>query len=232
LAKRSYGQYCALAQALDVVGERWTILIIRELLIRPRRYAELLQALPGVGTNLLADRIRQLMEAGVVRAADVHDRRSGYELTTRGEALREPVLALARWGLETMTEQARSGHVTPGWAQLGVEALIDQARVPDVDECYMMNVDDEIFTIVVSNGHARIHRGPVDQPTITISTDAMTMIDIGSRKLDPIAALADQRVSVIGRADAMPRFLHLLGLYGPSSHLTNARQTAAGQAGR
>jgi DNA-binding HxlR family transcriptional regulator len=214
--KRSYGQYCALAAALDAVGERWTLLIVRELLIRPRRYAELLQALPGIGTNLLAERLHFLTEIGVLRTINQGEPRSGYELTPRGEALREPVLALARWGLDTMAEHARADRVQPGWARLGVEALIDHARAPGVDEDYVFHVDGEIFTIVVRGGHATIQAGEVDNPAITVTTDASTLIDVGSGRLNPITALVANRVSVVGDPDAMPRCLRLLGLSGGS----------------
>src|SRR5688572_32363812 len=95
--RRNYGQYCGLASALDVVGERWTLLIIRELLLGPRRYGELLAELPGIGTNLLAERLKSLVEMGVLTKPVSRDQ--GYELTELGRQLREPVLMLARWGM-------------------------------------------------------------------------------------------------------------------------------------
>jgi DNA-binding HxlR family transcriptional regulator len=202
--------------ALDILGERWTLLIVRELLIRPRRYAELLQALPGIGTNLLAERLRFLADQGVIRTVDPEHRRSGYELTERGQALRQPVLLLARWGMETMSDQAKSGHVHAGWAQLGVEALIDDAHAPAVDEDYVLVVDKETMTISVRKGHAEIHPGPVANPAMTIKTDPVTLMDIGAKRLDPIAALLSERVTVAGDPEAMSRFLRLLGLYAGS----------------
>jgi len=229
--KRTYGQCCALAVALDVVGERWTLLIVRELLIRPRRYAELLQAFPGIGTNLLAERLRFLSEHGVVRAVNAGQPRSGYELTERGQALRDPVLALARWGFDTMATQARSGRVEPGWAQLGVEALIDDARASDVDEDYVFHVDDDVFTLSVRNGHASIRPGAADDPAMTIDTDAATLMDVASNNLDPISALVANRVTVVGDADAMPRCLHLLGLYRNFGGSGSTARAGAAQVG-
>jgi DNA-binding HxlR family transcriptional regulator len=213
-ARRTYDQYCALAIALDVVGERWTLLVVRELLIRPRRYAELLHALPGIGTNLLADRLRSLGEAGIVRAVDSDDPRSGYELTEHGEALRPAVLAMARWGMETMTSDVHRGHVNPSWAQLGVQALIDDERASEVDEDYVFYVGGEGFTLSVRSGHAEVHSGAVRDPAMTIVTDPETLMAIGSRSLDPIAALVAERLTVTGEPLAMPRCLRLLGLYG------------------
>ena len=97
--KRSYGQYCAVARALDLIGERWTLLLVRELLLGPRRYTDLLRGLPGIGTNLLADRLRELESAGLVarRTLPPPASSSVYELTPLGEGLRATVLELGRW---------------------------------------------------------------------------------------------------------------------------------------
>ncbi|WP_309239820.1 helix-turn-helix domain-containing protein [Actinomadura sp. J1-007] len=105
--RRIYGQYCGLAGALDLVGERWTLLIVRELLVGPCRYNQLQSNLPGIGTNLLAERLRFLTEAGLVRQRGREGSKVRlYELTEQGEGLREPVLALARWGSAPCTRRA------------------------------------------------------------------------------------------------------------------------------
>jgi len=219
-AKRTYGQYCALAMALDVIGERWTLLIVRELLVRPRRYAELLHELPGIGTNLLAERLRFMVEAGLVAMVNPADRRSGYELTERGESLREPVLALARWGLEVMTEQAHAGYISPGWALLGVQALLDDSRAPAKEDDYMFVVDEEIFTISVRAGHAVARDGAVAAPSMTITTDASTLIDIGARRLNPMAALIAGKLTVAtDDPETILRCLHLMGLSDAASSM-------------
>src|SRR5947209_15574377 len=100
---RSYGQYCTFARGLDVVGDRWVLLIVRELLDGPRRYNELLAGLPGIATNLLADRLRQMVEAGVLERRDG----SAYALTPWGEGLRDVVYALGRWARPLMGELKR-----------------------------------------------------------------------------------------------------------------------------
>src|SRR5436305_5264922 len=104
--RRSYNQYCGLAAALDMLGERWTLLIVRELLVRPCRYRDLLANLPGIGTNLLAERLKFLTDNGIVQQRDVGGRskRQVYELTNAGQALRPVVLSLARWGLEHVSD--------------------------------------------------------------------------------------------------------------------------------
>jgi DNA-binding HxlR family transcriptional regulator len=216
--RRSYGQHCALAVALDVVGERWTLLLVRELLIRPRRYAELLAALPGIGTNLLAERLRSLTEEGLIQLVDPGDRRSGYELTERGRALEEPVLALARWGLETMAGHAAAGTVRPGWSMLGVQALMDDSRAAALDEDYMFIVDDDVFTIRVRSGHASVRGDAAADPALLVQTDATTLIDVGMRRLNPVSALVAGRVAVTAQdPEAMLRCLTLLGLSDPGA---------------
>ncbi|ONF72904.1 winged helix-turn-helix transcriptional regulator [Amycolatopsis keratiniphila] len=126
---RSYGQYCGLARSLEVVGDRWNLLIVRQLLIGPARYRELLDGLPGIATNLLADRLRDLESAGVV------ERRlagSGsvveYALTPWGAELREPIESLIRWSTPLMTRGPGDDSFRPEWLALAVPALLG-ARV-------------------------------------------------------------------------------------------------------
>src|SRR5688500_15485784 len=99
--KRDYGQFCGLAGGLNVIGERWTLLVVRELLIGPARFNDIMDNLAGIGPNLLADRLRTLVAHGVVEQASVPGDGRGklYRLTALGEELRAPVLGLAKWGL-------------------------------------------------------------------------------------------------------------------------------------
>src|SRR5919204_6019257 len=100
--KRSYDQWCAVARSLDIVGERWTMLIVRDLLVGPKRYKDLLAALPGIGTNLLAQRLRELEAHGVIERTALPAPASArvYGLTDKGHALESVISALGRWGFE------------------------------------------------------------------------------------------------------------------------------------
>ncbi len=125
MSGKPYAQYCGLARALDVVGERWSLLIVRELLIRPARYSDLLAALSGVATNLLAQRLRDLETGGVI------ERRLGrpgqgvlYALTDWGAGLRETVEALLRWSTPLMAPGPGSDAVRPHWLELALTALL------------------------------------------------------------------------------------------------------------
>jgi DNA-binding HxlR family transcriptional regulator len=211
--RRLYDQDCGLAYALDVVGERWTLLIVRELLPRPRRYHELLDALPGIGTNLLAERLSFLIEAGLVAPVDPARRTAGYDLTALGRALHEPILGLARFGLLVGAGRPRSASAVarPAWAALAVEAMI-AGGPPEADEAYQFDVDGEVFHVTAAEGQVRVVPGPAAAPAVIARTDARTFFDLGLRRLDPIEALVSGAVRVTGDPAAVPRCLRLIGL--------------------
>jgi len=122
---RSYGQYCGLARALDVVGDRWNLLIVRQLLMAPARYRELLEGLPGVATNLLTDRLRDLETAGVVERRLAEEGNAiVYTLTPWGAELREPVEGLIRWSTPLMTRGPGGDHFRAEWLVLPLSALL------------------------------------------------------------------------------------------------------------
>ncbi|MGW0251410.1 winged helix-turn-helix transcriptional regulator [Nocardia goodfellowii] len=126
---RSYGQYCGLARSLEVVGDRWNLLIVRQLLIAPARYRDLIDGLPGIATNLLTDRLRDLETAGVVerRLAKVGSVVE-YALTPWGAELRQPIESLIRWSTPLMVRGPEGDAFRPEWLALAVPALLD-ARV-------------------------------------------------------------------------------------------------------
>ncbi|GGM24415.1 MULTISPECIES: winged helix-turn-helix transcriptional regulator [Micromonospora] len=214
--RRTYDQQCGLAYALDVVGERWTLLIVRELLLRQRRYGELLEALPGIGTNLLADRLGFLIDAGLVRSLDPDRRTSGYELTELGQRLREPILSLARFGLSYSAHRpAPAGGVTrPSWAVLAVEAMIDEVPADVPDETYEFDVDGELFHVAVVGGSVSVVPTAAVDPALRVSTDSTTFFALGLGRLDPLEAVVSQAVRVVGPAAAVPRCLRLINLTG------------------
>ncbi|WP_320066158.1 winged helix-turn-helix transcriptional regulator [Micromonospora sp. RTGN7] len=228
--KRAYHQYCGLASALDVLGERWTLLIVRELLMGPRRYGELLADLPGVGTNLLAERLRFLTERGVVRQTDLRGTgsRLAYELTEVGQQLRPMVLGLAHWGMEFVGDLSAEDAVRPHWGFLAVEAMIQPENVPDLDEDYEFRVDDEVFHLQVRNGGARPVRSAAERPAMIAITDAATFVQIGSGRLTPLLAMIQGRLKLEGDTEAVLRCCELLGLETGPMVATPARALPKG----
>ena len=229
-SRRSYNQYCGLAAALDVLGERWTLLIVRELLIRPRRYRDLLADLPGIGTNLLAERLKFLVDQGIVRQRDLGggSKRQAYEITEKGDELRPIVLGLARWGMESVGDLSPEFEVRPSWAFLAVEAMIDPAKVPDVDEQYEFQVDDEVFHIDVRDGVARALAGPAEDPAMTATTDAATFVQIGGGRISPLAATVTGKLTLSGDIDVVLRSCELLGLEAGPVPVAAGTEVAAG----
>lgn len=230
--RRTYDQQCGLAFALDVVGERWTLLIIRELLVRPRRYRDLLEALPGIGSNLLADRLVYLTEMDIVRSLDPDRRTAGYTLTELGERLRDTVLVLARFGLTMLSEHpgTMQGSMTrPTWAALAIEALVDSSRAT-ADESYEFDIEGEVFHVAVTDGVARTVPSPDPDATLHIATDAKTFFDLGSGTIQPVEALVSGAVSVTGPPAALPRCLYLIGLGGMPTRERGSQPAALGRA--
>jgi DNA-binding HxlR family transcriptional regulator len=124
-SRRSYAQHCGLARALDLVGERWTLLVVRDLLLGPRRYGDLLASLEGITTNLLAKRLREMREAGLIEKRKLPPPGSSevYALTDSGLALEPAVMELARWGGHLLNHPRRGDRMDIGWALLSMKRL-------------------------------------------------------------------------------------------------------------
>jgi DNA-binding HxlR family transcriptional regulator len=140
---KSYGQYCALARALDVIGDRWTLLLVRELLTGPCRYSDLRLGLPGIATNLLADRLRQLEVDGVVE----HDG-DRYALTPWGTALAPVLDALVRWGMPLMVSGQGDDEFRPHWLELALPSIFRGARL-DRAVTADLAIDGHVVTLTV-----------------------------------------------------------------------------------
>ena len=160
--RKRYGQFCAAARALDHIGDRWTLLIVRELLLGPARYGELSAALPGLATNLLAQRLRQLTDDGIV------ERNGGsYRLTPRGAALEPVLLELIRWGAAYMPEGVGDDLVDERWARLALRAMLqgpsDAPRGTVAVRC-----GDVSLVVVVDEHGRRVADEAPDRPRATV----------------------------------------------------------------
>jgi DNA-binding HxlR family transcriptional regulator len=169
---RSYGQYCSVAKALDVVGDRWTLLIVRELLLRGAcRYTDLRNGLPGIATNLLADRIRELEAAGLVRREEAPPpiATTLVHLTETGREL-EPVLkALGWWGIRYMREFADTDEFRSQWFGYPVEFFL-RDRDPDAPSASIeLRAGPDPAVIEVSGGQVRLRVGSVPVPDLVLA---------------------------------------------------------------
>jgi DNA-binding HxlR family transcriptional regulator len=169
---RSYDQFCALARALDVVGDRWTLLIIRELFARDSRYSDLRDALPGIATNLLAERLRQLQEAGVIEAYDAPPpvRATVYRLTPRGRELRPAIRALVTWGVPLLATGQGADAFRTQWLVMPVRILFDGVDVADLAPLtVLVKAGNEPATIEVSREGLWMELGsPVSEAQVEV----------------------------------------------------------------
>jgi DNA-binding HxlR family transcriptional regulator len=168
-AVRSYGQYCAVARTLDVVGDRWSLLIVRELLLRGScRYTDLRNGLPGIATNLLADRLRELEEAGVVQRVDAPPpvATTLYELTPWGSELGPVMHALGTWGGRLMARAQGDDEFRSHWLALPISRLTDGA--PDEAPLTLqVRTGDEPLVVTV-DGSVRARPGTADHPVLVL----------------------------------------------------------------
>jgi DNA-binding HxlR family transcriptional regulator len=189
---RSYGQYCSVARALDVVGDRWNLLIVRELLLRGRcRYTDLLHGLPGIATNLLADRLRDLEQAGVVtrEAAPPPIATTVFGLTPRGQELEAVVRALGEWGVPLMHEAAEDDAFRGHWLALPVHLFLTDAEPERPPLAIELRIGEEITTIEAVGGDVRARPGPAEDPDLVLGGAPELVIGLLSGRL----TLADAR---------------------------------------
>jgi DNA-binding HxlR family transcriptional regulator len=190
----TYGQYCALAKALDVVGGRWTLLIVRELLIRGAcRYTDLRNGLPGVATNLLADRLRELEEAGIVEswAAPPPIATTLYRLTPRGKELEPILLQLGNWGAPLLAKASKKDTFRSHWMALPIRLHLKD-RTPDKApiRIEVRTGEDEPLTIETRGGEIRTLPGAAETPDLVLSGSSPVVLGLLFGKLDFAAASA------------------------------------------
>jgi DNA-binding HxlR family transcriptional regulator/putative sterol carrier protein len=208
-ARRSYHQYCATARTLDLIGERWTLLAIRELLTGPRRFKDLAASLPGIGTGLLGARLRHLEEAGLVRRTTLPPPASvpAYELTEAGRELEPAVMALARWGLKWALGEPEPGDAFhPGWAVLALQATFRPDEAANVRESYEFRIEDEVFHARVEDGHVESVHGPAWEPVLTVTSDRDTFRELASGDISLERAARTHKITVEGDRRALRRF--------------------------
>jgi DNA-binding HxlR family transcriptional regulator len=177
---RSYRQYCGLARGLDLIGDRWVLLIVRELLPEPRRYSELLDGLPGIATNLLADRLRTMEDDGIVVKRE-DDR---YALTERGEGLHDVIHAIGRWASPLMGARAPDEAFRSHWLVHPLAALFpdeDRSRPELVIE---VRCGDEPMTVCSTGGRVHVERGPASAPDLVLTGPPDAIVGLFAQRLD------------------------------------------------
>ncbi|MBV1848768.1 winged helix-turn-helix transcriptional regulator [Catellatospora tritici] len=212
MAKRLYGQLCPVARSLDVLGERWTLLIVRELLLGPRRFKELLSVLPAMGTNRLSERLQSLEQAGVVVRRPVAGAAElrAYELTPVGEALRPILMQLATWG-STLPIDADT-DLDSARADLIALYLAETRPAEPVGEpgTWQFHVGEQTFHLHAEGTEVRVRSGPAVAGADVVETDLGTFQALVTGELAPARALEQQLVRGDGDPAALERVFALL----------------------
>ncbi|HEX6027117.1 MAG TPA: winged helix-turn-helix transcriptional regulator [Solirubrobacter sp.] len=189
MASRTYGEYCGLAHALELVGERWGLLVIRELIPGPKRFTDLARGLPRIPSNVLSTRLKQLEEAGVVERR-VLPRPSGaivYELTDYGRELDAVLLQLARWGVRSLGEPDPEASVSPASLALGLRAAFQPEAAAGLRATFELHVGEIVVHARVDDGSLEVGEGPAEDPDVTIEADYSLRAVIAG-ELSPAAA--------------------------------------------
>ncbi|WP_028923594.1 winged helix-turn-helix transcriptional regulator [Pseudonocardia acaciae] len=200
---RSYRDACAIARALDVVGERWALLVVRELLLAPQRFSELRHALPHISSNLLADRLRELEQQGVVRRPTEGPR--VYELTERGRKLEPVLLALSDWGLDAPQPPPPSAL-----SATSVLIFLQHAARPDPSApptTCRLELDGRAWEVRLESGRIEVRPGEPATAAVSLRTDPRTLSTLLTDPATLARASADGNAAVIGDVSALDRLL-------------------------
>jgi DNA-binding HxlR family transcriptional regulator/putative sterol carrier protein len=202
-----YQQYCGLARALDIAGDRWTLLIVRELMPGPRRFTDLIDGLPGISRNLLTERLRDLERDGVVARRELPPpaARQVYELTDDSRDLAAVMGPLIAWGARRLGERKSGESFRARWAGVGMSALADREAARGVSETYQYVVDDSAFHFTVDDGSIQLQDGRAEDPAVVLTTDEETWAAIASGEITASSAAATGALEVAGDRQAAKR---------------------------
>jgi DNA-binding HxlR family transcriptional regulator len=205
--KRSYGDVCAIARALDVVGERWALLVVRELLLGPQRFSDLRRALPNAASNVIADRLRELEGRGVIsrRTLPPPAASSVYELTTRGQDLESIILALGNWGARVpLPPEPTTLSATSVVLYLRTSARVDLGAAPMVCR---LELGGPVFSVRIEGGQLRVEAGEPTLPAVSLRTDPGTLNALLNDPNDLDRVVSEGSAAVTGDWAALRRLL-------------------------
>jgi DNA-binding HxlR family transcriptional regulator len=206
--KRSYSDPCGVARALDLIGERWALLVVRDLVLGPKRFTDLRAGLPHIGPDVLSQRLRELEQAGLVVRETLAPPAASrvYRLTTRGAALEPVILELGRWGSQAPFPAAH-GELRPDSLALALKTTFSPAAAGSLELTVALVLDWQPFHVRVAGGQLTLARGAAEHPelTITASTSVLTRVLWHGRPLDD--AVRTEEIAVTGPRRDAKRFL-------------------------
>jgi DNA-binding HxlR family transcriptional regulator len=209
---KHYEQYCPIAHAVGMLGERWTLLVVRELLYGPKRYTDLVEGLPGIGTNVLAARLRDLEECGVVQKRKLPPPAAStvYELTEYGRGLDEAVYALARWGVRSLGPPGPEDDLYPDWGLNAFPALLNPEAARGLTATYVLEIGENTFTARFDDGQLTSSLGGDEDADLRAELEMETFFALASGDLPPREAVESGLVQLEGDLAALERCFSVL----------------------
>lgn len=207
MTKRNYGQYCGLARAVEIVGERWALLIIRDLLVGPKRFTDLRKGLPRIPSNILSDRLKELEEAGVVQRR-ILPRPAGsvvYELTDEGRDLEDAVLALGRWGARRLGNVRPDEIITVDSMTMAMRTIFRPEAAAGLQAGYELRLGDIVLGLQVDGADLDVTEGSLPNPDLVIEAGP-AIKTVLSGEVTPAEAIAAGSVHLTGDPALLTKF--------------------------
>lgn len=231
---RTYGQYCGLAHALEMVGERWALLVVRDLICGPKRFTDLRRGLPRIPSNVLSSRLKELESAGVVRRRLLARPDSGfaYELTEYGRDLEDVLLRLGLWGARSLTDPLPGDVATPDSLVLALRATFHPEAARDLRATFELRIGETTVHARVEDGALDAAGGPTADPgaCLVIETDLPPRLLLCG-ELSPYDALESGSIRVTGDCKLLERFVEIFHI-PPAPATRPAHTRAAGEDGK
>lgn len=208
--RRSYGQYCGFARALELVGERWALLIVRDLLVGPKRFSEIQRGLPGIPTNILTARLNELEESGLLRRRLLERPAKGvvYELTDEGRGLEEPVMALGRWGAQHLGDPRPDEMITEDSIAMALRTTFRPEAAGKAKVTYLLRIGPIEVHARVRDGTVAVGRGPVERPNLVIDTGPAMRL-LMAHEVTPAEAIKKRLVRITGDPKLLEKFAQM-----------------------
>lgn len=210
MSTRAYGQFCGFARALEIVGERWALMIIRDLLVGPKRFTDLHRGLPGIPTNVLTARLKEFEEAGIVRrrALPRPERGVVYELTSYGTQLEDTVVHLGRWGAKLLCEPRPDEIVTPDSLIMALRSTFRREAARKLHVGYELRLGEIVLHARIDDGKIEAGAGPLTAPDLIIEAGPGIKF-LMSGEMSPAEAIANGTVHLTGDARLLERFAEI-----------------------
>ncbi|HEX6472273.1 MAG TPA: winged helix-turn-helix transcriptional regulator [Streptosporangiaceae bacterium] len=210
LTRRPYGQYCGLAHALEIIGERWSMLIVRDLLVGPKRFTDLQKGLPRIPVNILFARLKELERSGVVARRSGTDETIVYDLTDYGRELDDIALRLGRWGARSLGEPRPFDVITVDSMIMAMRTTFRAEAAGDLRAAFVLDLGDVVIHARVAGGQVQAGPGGLADPDLVIETKALK--PLLAHEVTPAEAVAAGSVRITGSPALLDRFVEIFAI--------------------